>query len=675
MAASFSLIIEDDAGKQIVVPFAKDVITIGRKEGNTIRLTERNVSRFHAKLERQQAGIVVEDLSSFNGIKLNGDRIAGKVLVSAGDVIEIGDYHLELRAAHAQAAAQKPLGPVGSRSGALPEQNAGDDEFEGDTQRWEPPPASSSPPTQEDTVPHLAASPFADSNGDTERLDLQHLRNIASQGGQAVAPPPLVGEPQSWPPPTPRPPPPLAPMDFPAGGAVEFEPTARQPTAPMAEPSPSSAMTMPLPAAPAPSPPSLPPPPPPPPAPPPAAALPVAATPMAATPMAAEPTMDMPLPASLPRAPASSPNSAPPRRRVEETEQLRAAPPAPSPADDLALPRLVVLNTIFSGSTFALRAVENVIGRTDDNDIVVEHRSVSRNHAKIVREGDRVRILDLKSANGVLVNGEEVEQHILKSGDIIELGRLRIRFVAVGERFVVAPDEIERARIADAAGEDFDNGSQTVNVTNPLRGPVPSAPVVQKQPVILYAILVVLAIVVIILAGLVISGRGSATPPTAVGSLPAPAEPVAAPPVEAEGVPVESVVAVPAEPAAVAVAEAPPAPEAPEAPEASEASATQPPKSDSALASSKKPKPKTNTDDQLLQARKALLGGEYSLAIKLLKQVEQVTPNDPLVHRSLGVAYAHMKRQAEARRHYARYVELAPNSPDVEEARKLATSR
>jgi len=55
------LIIEDDAGKTIVVPFARDEITIGRKEGNTIRLTERNVSRFHAKLVREGNAVHVED--------------------------------------------------------------------------------------------------------------------------------------------------------------------------------------------------------------------------------------------------------------------------------------------------------------------------------------------------------------------------------------------------------------------------------------------------------------------------------------------------------------------------------------------------------------------------------------------------------------------------------------
>ena len=50
----YKLIIEDDEGKTTVVPLIRDEITIGRKEGNTIRLTERNVSRRHAKLVKQE---------------------------------------------------------------------------------------------------------------------------------------------------------------------------------------------------------------------------------------------------------------------------------------------------------------------------------------------------------------------------------------------------------------------------------------------------------------------------------------------------------------------------------------------------------------------------------------------------------------------------------------------
>ena len=47
------LIIEDDEGKAVVVPLIRDEISVGRQEGNTIRLTERNVSRKHARLVRR----------------------------------------------------------------------------------------------------------------------------------------------------------------------------------------------------------------------------------------------------------------------------------------------------------------------------------------------------------------------------------------------------------------------------------------------------------------------------------------------------------------------------------------------------------------------------------------------------------------------------------------------
>src|SRR5437588_9697855 len=93
----YKLIIEDDEGKTTVVPLIRDEITIGRKEGNTIRLTERNVSRRHAKLLKSNGTVFIEDLSSYNGIKVNGDRIAGRAPVNEGDRIQIGDYQLALK--------------------------------------------------------------------------------------------------------------------------------------------------------------------------------------------------------------------------------------------------------------------------------------------------------------------------------------------------------------------------------------------------------------------------------------------------------------------------------------------------------------------------------------------------------------------------------------------------
>ena len=95
------LVIEDDEGKTIVVPLIRDEITIGRKEGNIIRLTERNVSRHHARLVRAgddaDPAVLVEDLESYNGVRLNGDRVAGKCTMRPGDLIQIGDYSLALR--------------------------------------------------------------------------------------------------------------------------------------------------------------------------------------------------------------------------------------------------------------------------------------------------------------------------------------------------------------------------------------------------------------------------------------------------------------------------------------------------------------------------------------------------------------------------------------------------
>lgn len=93
---SLRLIIEDDEGSTTVVPLASDAITIGRQQGNTIQLTEKNVSRRHARLAPEPDGWVIEDLGSYNGIKVNNDAIDGRTKLREGDVVEIGDYHLAI---------------------------------------------------------------------------------------------------------------------------------------------------------------------------------------------------------------------------------------------------------------------------------------------------------------------------------------------------------------------------------------------------------------------------------------------------------------------------------------------------------------------------------------------------------------------------------------------------
>src|SRR5690606_10147072 len=113
----YKLVISDDEGKTIIVPLVRDLITVGRQDGNTIRLTERNVSRQHARLVRTDSGYRIEDLESYNGVVVNGQRIQKACDLKDGDRIGIGDYVLALKV-EADAAAASP--PVAPRSSAPP---------------------------------------------------------------------------------------------------------------------------------------------------------------------------------------------------------------------------------------------------------------------------------------------------------------------------------------------------------------------------------------------------------------------------------------------------------------------------------------------------------------------------------------------------------------------------
>ncbi|WP_375761091.1 FHA domain-containing protein [Corallococcus exercitus] len=132
------LIIEDDEGRKTVVPFVRDEITIGRQEGNTIRLTERNVSRRHARLVRLNGHVVLEDLGSYNGTRINGERVAGQLPLKEGDLIQIGDYDLALQVEGA-ANAGAPTGAITAKVPASrrpePEPEEDDDERGGPAPR------------------------------------------------------------------------------------------------------------------------------------------------------------------------------------------------------------------------------------------------------------------------------------------------------------------------------------------------------------------------------------------------------------------------------------------------------------------------------------------------------------------------------------------------------------
>jgi pSer/pThr/pTyr-binding forkhead associated (FHA) protein len=290
----FKLVIQDDEGKTTVVPLIRDEITIGRKEGNTIRLTERNVSRRHARILRNNGEVQIEDLGSYNGIRVNNARIAERVSLRVSDQVQIGDYKLYLKAEGVEQVDDARTMPI-------------------------------------------------------ERIDAP-----ATEVMPAIAPPPA--------------------------------------TAPMAAQA--------IPATPAPN-----------------------------------------------RTPAATADTDPSGRPVATAAQVAALTQA------TGYGKLVVISSNFAGKEFELARPQMIIGRTHENDIEINHRSISRNHAKVTRDPEtgRYTISDLHSSNGVRVNGQDYTKVELRKADVVDLGHVRMRFVEPGEDWLFSRDAVI-ADVPDAGG-------------------------------------------------------------------------------------------------------------------------------------------------------------------------------------------------------------------------------
>lgn len=64
-------------------------VTIGREEGNTVQLNDERISRFHIKIQEDQGKLVLTDLESTNGTRVNGEDVQLRIL-RFGDVIAVG---------------------------------------------------------------------------------------------------------------------------------------------------------------------------------------------------------------------------------------------------------------------------------------------------------------------------------------------------------------------------------------------------------------------------------------------------------------------------------------------------------------------------------------------------------------------------------------------------------
>lgn len=98
-----------------------------------------------------------------------------------------------------------------------------------------------------------------------------------------------------------------------------------------------------------------------------------------------------------------------------------------------------------------------VVGRDPMCDLSHDDALLSRRHAEFAAEGEDVLVRDLGSRNGLFVNGTRAAERSLKPGDIVQIGPLRVRYIATdGALSALLPDELD------------------LGVTKVVPGPVPA---------------------------------------------------------------------------------------------------------------------------------------------------------------------------------------------------------
>lgn len=97
--------------------------------------------------------------------------------------------------------------------------------------------------------------------------------------------------------------------------------------------------------------------------------------------------------------------------------------------DKVIGPRLVVLTKEKSSIVFQIKDNKCEIGRASTNAIIINDDRISNFHAQIINENNNIWIEDLKSTNGVFVNGKKIKKRqLLHNGSLIKLGSTILKF-------------------------------------------------------------------------------------------------------------------------------------------------------------------------------------------------------------------------------------------------------
>ncbi|MDP6436475.1 MAG: FHA domain-containing protein [Gammaproteobacteria bacterium] len=103
------------------------------------------------------------------------------------------------------------------------------------------------------------------------------------------------------------------------------------------------------------------------------------------------------------------------------------------PDADPYVNRVIVATSGKENLKFPLSDNIAMIGRDRSNDIQLKATFVSRFHARILSDSDSAYIEDLDSLNGVMVNSTKVRRQKLRSGDLISIGRIQLKYIDLME--------------------------------------------------------------------------------------------------------------------------------------------------------------------------------------------------------------------------------------------------
>lgn len=109
-------------------------------------------------------------------------------------------------------------------------------------------------------------------------------------------------------------------------------------------------------------------------------------------------------------------------------QPVLASEPVPAAATQDGIARYLVL-TEGDAEVVHMLGRRTTIGRGPDNDLRIDTKFISRHHAVIVVAPAQTLLEDLRSTNGIMVNGRRVTRAVLRDGDLVHIGKTRFRYV------------------------------------------------------------------------------------------------------------------------------------------------------------------------------------------------------------------------------------------------------